>query len=184
MYAYKYACTDGIQVYKDMVSSSDDEGGSCPELVSSDSENDEGSWEHLRTLEAERRGRGESSSGEGIDESFHEHRITPMPRRGRSWASDATTIRGPPPTMQNISGVSADEWEELDGYGRMAARMEYVEARTMQEGRTMQDAEMLMLRRHAEMMKILMASCMAWHLCIHGIHDIHGIYACMTYRTS
>ena len=86
--------------------------------------------------------------------------------------------------MQNISGVSADEWEELDGYGRMAARMEYVEARTMQEGRTMQDAEMLMLRRHAEMMKILMASCMAWHLCIHGIHDIHGIYACMTYRTS
>jgi hypothetical protein len=177
MYAYKYACTDGIQVYKDMVSSSDDEGGSCPELVS-DSENDEGSWEHLRTLEAERRGRGESSSGEAIDESFHEHRITPMPRRGRSWASDATTIRGPPPTMQNISGVSADEWEELDGYGRMAARMEYVEARTMQ------DAEMLMLRRHAEMMKILMASCMAWHLCIHGIHDIHGIYACMTYRTS
>jgi len=142
MYAYKYACTDGIQVYKDMVSSSDDEGGSCPELVSSDSENDEGSWEHLRTLEAERRGRGESSSGEAIDESFHEHRITPMPRRGRSWASDATTIRGPPPTMQNISGVSADEWE------------------------------------------ILMASCMAWHLCIHGIHDIHGIYACMTYRTS
>jgi hypothetical protein len=154
MYAYKYACTDGIQVYKDMVSSSDDEGGSCPELVS-DSENDEGSWEHLRTLEAERRGRGESSSdgsieamgvsssGEAIDESFHEHRITPMPRRGRSWASDATTIRGPPPTMQNISGVSADEWEELDGYGRMAARMEYVEE---WEVRAERDARMAEVR--------------------------------------
>jgi hypothetical protein len=107
MYAYKYAC-----IQQDMVSSSDDEGS----LASYSSDDRRGSWEHLRMVEAEGNlARGQSSedgSEAEIDRMDAEIRdnvtgFTPM-RRSTSWASDATTIRGPVPMMEDIDDIPAN----------------------------------------------------------------------------
>ena len=94
-----------------MVSSSDDEGS----LASYSSDDRRGSWEHLRMVEAEGNlARGQSSedgSEAEIDRMDAEIRdnvtgFTPM-RRSTSWASDATTIRGPVPNDMpaNMTGI-------------------------------------------------------------------------------
>jgi hypothetical protein len=106
MYAYKYAC-----IQQDMVSSSDDE----ERMVDGSWERTMGAWEHLRMVEAAGNlARGQSSedgSEAEIDRMDAEIRdnVTgfTLMRRSTSWASDATTIRGPVPNDMpaNMTGI-------------------------------------------------------------------------------